>query len=833
MSDARPPALDALPGTPSRALHLCGDVLDEHGGEAAWSVLALRADESLDGLFEHQLLLRREPGAQACPPRSLLGRSLDLRIELGLAGAAPTAAPRWLNGVVSQAACLHEQPHGTLYALRLRPQLARARLRGQCRAWRGRSVPEVLRELVAPLGVTLRERLRGPHAPQDYLVQFNQSDWEFFLRLTRQWGLRFWFEHRRGAHDLVLADHDGAALEQPAPAWRALEVGRVGEREDHEKTQGRPKFSRPPRGAGWAQPGPGGAHEKTPGRAHEALQELRLARGPNGEVASAWAWGPVRGVAACHRLRLHDGRLAPAQREFLVLRSRLLLREAQVAAWPWSTASPAELAAACRAAAIDADGFGDAGRRWDFPPPRGRVVDGWELHDELWLRPARGALHARPGSPRPRARGPQSAVVARSGAPAPAAATPQGEVDTDALGRVRARLAWDRAPERPRAGTPEPPGTPSGPAPATTPWIRVAAPWAGCELGWLQVPRVGQEVLLGYLDGELERPLLLGALYRALQRPRWELPRNRVLGGTRSRELPVPGEGPLRERPAGEGESEPVGEGAAAFPVGSQLVLDDTADCLHLQLLCERPYASLALGRIARVEGEAGRRELRGVGGELHTEAQGLLHSVQGMLLGTHGREPHDGAAADAAEALRGLESAARWRGEALEAARGAGMDLEADVQSGTRGPQQAFPRAAPELLLDGADGIALTATRHAQLGAAQDLDLMSGDRLGLHAGADLLALAAAGLRVHVHRIGLRLAAAAGPLHLQACDGPLLAAARDRLSLRSASDLRVRAARGIVLAGGGSFVRLAEGGIDYGSPGSLVQRGAAPRMVGA
>ncbi len=824
MSDARLPALDALPGTPSRALRLYGEVLDQHGGEAAWSVLALRADEFLDGLFEHQLLVRREPGSKPCPPRGLLGRGLDLRIELGLPGAAPTA-PRWLHGVVSQAACLHEQPSGTLYALRLRPQLARARLRGQCRAWRGRSVPEVLRELVAPLGVTLRERLRGPHAPQEYLVQFNQSDWEFFLRLTRQWGIRFWFEHRRGAHDLVLADHDGAALEQPAPAWRALGVGLAGECEDHEKTQGRPEFSRPPRGAGWAQPGPGGPFE--------SLQELRLAHGPDGGLESAHAWGPVRGVAACHRLLLHDSRLAPAQREFLVLRSRLLLREAQVEAWPWSPASPDELAAACRAAAIDADGFGDAGRPWDFPPPRGRVVHGWELHDELWLRPARGALQARAGSPRPRARGPQSAVVARSGATAPATATPRGDVDTDALGRVRARLAWDHAPELPRDEARESPGPPAEPGPATTPWIRVASPWAGCELGWLQVPRIGQEVLLGYLDGQLERPLLLGALYRALQRPRWELPRNRVLGGMRSRELPVSGDESSRERPAGDGETEPVGEGAAVFPVGSQLVLDDTAACLHLQLLCERPYASLALGRIARVEGEAGRGEVRGVGGELHTEAQGLLHSVQGMLLGTHGRAPHDGAAADAAEALRGLESAARWRRQALEAARGAGLDLELEAQSGTRGSAQAFPRAAPELLLDGADGIALAATRHGQLGAARDLDLMSGDRLGLHAGADLLALAAAGLRVHVHRIGLRLAAAAGPLHLHACDGPLLAAARDRLSLRSASDLRVRAARGIVLAGGGSFVRLADGGIDYGSPGSLAQRGASPRMVGA
>ncbi len=744
MADPRTREGGDAPVGSCRALELHGEILVEHGGEAAWSVLALCGEEALDALFDYQLLVRREPRGQACPASSLLGHALDLRIELGLPGAPRAAAPaaRWVHGVVSQAARLHEDPRGILYALRLRPSLARARLRGQCRAWRGRSVPEALHDLVAPLGVVVSDRLCGPHAPQEYLVQFNQSDWELFRRLTRQWGIRFWFEHRRGEHRLVLADHDGASQWQPAPAWRSVGVGCAGERAEH-----------------------------------EALQQLRLHRGLDGRVVRARAWGPLRGLAAGHRLELRDARLEPGQREFLVQRSRLFLREQHAQGWPWSTTGPGAVVPRLDAAAGDADGFGDAGCPWNFSPPRGQAVDGWELHDELWLLPAPGALRVAMRPVPPRVLGLQSALVAPAWPVA--RGTCAGEVHTDAIGRVRARLAWDRSgepgarwgeragraapgaaapePTEPRAAGAGPPGA------ATTPWVRVTMPWAGCRLGRMHLPRVGQEVLLGYLDGELERPLVLGAMYHAQDRPPWVLPRHRALGGLRSRELP-----------------DPAG-GVRPWARGSQLVLDDTAGCLHAQLLCEASHAGLALGRMARVQGEGGRGEPRGAGAELRTDADGLLHSVQGMLLSSHGRGPEEGSAAD-----------------------------------------------APRLLLDGADGFALAAARHVQCAAGTRLDLRAGKHLGLHAGGDLLLLGAAGLRVHAHRMGLRLLAAAGALHLHACDGALLAAASDGLCLRSAGDLRVRAARGILLGGGGSFVRLEPGGIDYGSPGPLIQRGAPP-----
>jgi type VI secretion system secreted protein VgrG len=227
---------------------------------------------------------------------------------------------------------------------------------------------------------------------------------------------------------------------------------------------------------------------------------------------------------------------------------------------------------------------------------------------------------------------------------------------------------------------------------------------------------------------------------------------------------------------------------------------------------------------MAAVQGEGGRGRLRGAGAELRTDADGLVHSVQGLLLSTHGRCPDEGPAADARQALKVLRAGAGHEKEPAAPV----PDADA-VAAGP--PRDTVPRAGPRLLLDAAHGFTLAASRHALCAAGTRLELAAGERLGMHAGADLLLLGAAGLRLHVHRMGLRLLAAAGALHLHACDGPLLAAARGGLCLRSAGDLRVRAARGIVLGGGGSFVRLDPGGIDYGSPGPLLQRGA-PACLG-
>ncbi len=840
------------------ALQVGGPALD--GDDAAWSAWALCGDEAVNRLFDYRLVLWRDSRgpAPAPEPERLLGRSLDVRIELGRPGA-PAAPPRWIHGVVSQAERLRDSEAGSLYALRLRPWLWRAVLDGRCRSWRQRTVVEVLHELLPAGGVVL-QRLRASYPRRDCLVQFNQSDWECFATLARQWAINFWFEHRQGAHDLVLADHNDALLEQPAAGWRSVAVGAGGDAAEHEglrslrlgdtlgslgwcgddvdytrpgrrlaESVGSRGRCRPPREQyHWR--GPAGLPPVQPRQRDDegdegdeagegdpaagASAELRarhaLARARQQALRQlgqrALACGPLRGVAAGYRLRVHAHRLARANGDWLVLGARLDLRRAarplcagdaaQQPDWPaWSgDMPPAQAWGGEPADAPDGPNFGDAGRCWEPPEllaaDPSQLAAGWQWHAELLLQRAERALRPELNRSPARAPGVQTALVAA----APGACAEEGAVHADSLGRIHVRFPWDRAPPR-QPGSARLPLQPAGSAA-----VRIAMPWAGRAMGQLFLPRVGQQLLLGFVDGDPAQPVALGALYGRAHAPPWQLPRNRWLGGMRSRELP----------------------GApAAAQRGNQLVLDDTPGRPQAQLASDQLHSSLGLGWISRIAAPQGLQQPRGEGFELRSDGSGLVHGARGVLLSTRRAQPRD-AAADAAPALRLVRSALHWHAVSLAPPRAApAADAAAAGEPG------------PDIVLGGARGVSLVAQRSVQLGALGDLGLASAAQFALRAGTDLLASASSGLRLLAHRLGMRLLAFAGPLQVQASRAGLQASTGRRLKLRAPDELRIEGRRGVLLQGGRSFLRLGPRGIEYGTEGSWVARSAGLRLGGA
>ncbi|MDH5856108.1 type VI secretion system tip protein TssI/VgrG [Lampropedia aestuarii] len=139
------------------------------------------------------------------------------------------------------------------------------------------------------------------------------------------------------------------------------------------------------------------------------------------------------------------------------------------------------------------------------------------------LRPNRltvAIAHSQSHKP-PRARGPETATVVG----------PAGEeIYTDQYGRVKVHFHWDRY------------GAKDG---TDSCWIRVASPWAGSNFGGIQIPRIGQEVIVDYEYGDPDRPLITGRVYNAEQMPPWGLPANKTQSGflTRSTNGGAPGDG--------------------------------------------------------------------------------------------------------------------------------------------------------------------------------------------------------------------------------------------------------------------------------------------------
>jgi type VI secretion system secreted protein VgrG len=114
-------------------------------------------------------------------------------------------------------------------------------------------------------------------------------------------------------------------------------------------------------------------------------------------------------------------------------------------------------------------------------------------------------------SPKPVVQGPQTAVVVG----------PSGdEIFTDKYGRVKVQFHWDRYGKKNEK---------------SSCWVRVSSPWAGKSFGFVQVPRIGQEVVVDFLEGDPDQPLITGRVYNAENMPPWELPANMTQSGVLSR----------------------------------------------------------------------------------------------------------------------------------------------------------------------------------------------------------------------------------------------------------------------------------------------------------
>lgn len=134
------------------------------------------------------------------------------------------------------------------------------------------------------------------------------------------------------------------------------------------------------------------------------------------------------------------------------------------------------------------------------------------------------------------------------------------DIHTDGYGRVKLQFHWDRLGKYDEN---------------SSPWIRVMTPAAGSQFGQIRLPRVGEEVAVVYPDGNIDHPLIIGALYNEKHMPPWSLPKQQALAGLRSREL---------------------GGGAR----GNHLVLDDTKEMIQAQLKSDHQCSQLSLGHITR-----------------------------------------------------------------------------------------------------------------------------------------------------------------------------------------------------------------------------------------
>lgn len=377
------------------------------------------------------------------------------------------------------------------YQAELVPWLWMLSLSRDCRIYQKCSVPEIVAQVFADLGYADHaSRLVRSYPKREYCVQYRETHLDFVSRLLADEGIAYHFEHADDKHTLVLTD--GPAAVRPCPELPAIRPGR---RAGAQNGAGR--------GAGGSAAVDGTGDVYTALTVEHAVHTRTVALADYDYLHPAAALGASidadDGVGESFD---YPGGFAELGEGDRYARLRLEASEARRETAAGTGMAPA-LVSGCKVR-VDGDGPGAKGRTWlvvrvahearqALTASNGEAPFACETR--FTLAPADVPWRPAPATLRPRVQGTQSAlVVGKRGE----------EIWTDAHGRVKLHFYWDR--RGPRNEN-------------SSCWVRCSSAWAGRGYGQFSVPRMGQEVLVDFLEGDPDRPIVVGRVFNADQPP--------------------------------------------------------------------------------------------------------------------------------------------------------------------------------------------------------------------------------------------------------------------------------------------------------------------------
>lgn len=370
---------------------------------------------------------------------------------------------------------------------------------------------------------------------------------------------------------------------------------------------------------------------------------------------------------------------------------------------------------------------------------------------------------------------------------------PVGEdVHCDAFGRVKIRFPGMRAADHAHAQ-----GAGASDGPADSAWVRVASNWAGNgpsarqQSGTLGLPRVGTEVLVAFLGGDPDRPIVLAQLYNGRSMPpafsgTGNLPGNRYLSGTRTKEI-----GGVR---------------------GNQLRFDDTRGQISAQLASDHGESQLNLGWLTRPRAN-GKAEPRGEGAELRSDLAVAIRGQGGVLVtaeagaGTEGSQLARDGLLGVLDMLQCVTDelgklAAHHADDEVTERLAALVDRFRHLHGGSNVAPESTPGGAPVVAVTGPAGVVLAGADSVAIGSEKKVTVASGRDTEVTAGSNIFVRAARGLSMFAHELGLKLVAGRGNVSVQAHQGNVEIKSSGRISIIAAEGIDIQAPEVRVVAKG-------------------------------
>lgn len=750
------------------------------------------------------------------------------------------------------------------------------------------------------------------------LSQYNESDLDFVHRLMADNGLFCWWEHTGnpgdpallGSHTLVIADHNGAFAPNAQPDIRFTQSATVMKEDSITQWHGHRRIgasslntaswdyrsvdnhaASAEADAGHGQPftlthtdQPGAYAFETPAEAQRLatvqMQALQARRKQFHGRAT------VRTLAPATTFVLHDhashnpltGGADSAR--FVVLNVTHRARNnlsADAQAGLQQLLGHAVPALAQATQAPQANGTDEPLYEARFAVQRASIPVRALSVDEQGVR-----LH-----PRPTVDGTQTALVVGLSEP----------VHTDRDGRIKVQFHWQRGAQSSQRLSHPSPSADADNAPASDAsgtWVRVSQDWAGANWGSGFIPRLGQEVVVAFVEGDIDRPVVIGAAYNG--QGSGNAQGNVVSGGaaqaTGNAPAWFPGDAPQGDL---EGHAHTAtlsgfkSQGLDSSQSGSgahnQLVFDDTPGQGRVLAHTTQSQTWLQIGHLLQ-QNDNQRLARRGHGLELHTQAQGALRAGSGLHLSTFARAGGTGGSQGQptntreaqgqlqshAELLKSLSENAQTHlaqlpGEPAPDQLNAQKALQATLLSlkGTQSSQGQEGGSAPDegeiIAIDGGHGsipvtarpdlvlsaaadissatpahTVISAGQNATITTAQDTNLLS-QRHSAWAVKDGISLFTRGEAKDAQRavqdVGLKLHAASGNVNTQAQSDKFTLTAEQGIDLQStAASIVISAPSRIVLNGGGSYIKIEGGDIEVGTSGAATFKGAMKELTG-
>ncbi|EOE8051978.1 MULTISPECIES: type VI secretion system Vgr family protein [Klebsiella] len=326
-------------------------------------------------------------------------------------------------------------------------------------------------------------------------------------------------------------------------------------------------------------------------------------------------------------------------------------------------------------------------------------------------------------------------------------------------------------------------------------WLRMAKPYAGETLGWHTPLIDGTEVAIAYSNGDIDLPYIAYALHDS------EHP-DLVNRDNHTRNV-------LRT------------------PANNKLRMEDRRGEEHIKLATEYGKTQLNTGHLVDSQGQR-----RGQGAELRTDEWGTIRAGKGLFVSADAQAKAQGEALDRDAALKEIDRLNQQL-QQLEMAAEQALALKADVDSQIEMFEQRLKPLNEVVLFSAPEGMALTSGEHLQMTATKNVAINAGGDISAGVMGNMTALAGERLGLFARTGQLSLKSGEGPAEVQAQNASLRLFAEKKLTLSSASDISFAGKKRITLIGGGSYLRLEAGKVEYGTTASYIRKAKRTMAAGA